>query len=248
MSDPVRESPSVTPTDVVPQHDYHQNRYAAMLDTVVRPGDRWLDLGAGVQVHKAWLGTAQEDLVRRASMLIGCDLVQEHIARNPFLTARLLAGGEHLPLADRSVQLVTANMVVEHLPDPVTVFKEVHRVLRPGGRFVFVTPNRTHPVVFASSIILHPAWRRALAVYVERRSAEHVFLTFYRANTTTAVRRVAAAAGLEVEHAEAFSSLPFAGQGGVLRSIEGSMIRVARHPRFAFLRSNLLGCLRRPET
>lgn len=246
MSDPVRESSPTRPVEVVPHEDYHQNRYAAMLAAVVRPGDRWLDLGAGVQIHKGWMGTAQEELVGRASLLIGCDLVQEHIARNPFLTARLLAGGEHLPLADNSVELVTANMVVEHLPDPVAVFKEVRRVLRPGGRFVFVTPNRTHPVVFASSIILHPAWRRALAVYVERRSEEHVFLTFYRANTATAVRRVAAAAGLEVEHAEAFSSLPFAGQPGLLQSIEGSVIRVARRPRFAFLRSNLLGCLRRP--
>jgi ubiquinone/menaquinone biosynthesis C-methylase UbiE len=38
-----------------------------------------------------------------------------------------------------SVDLVTANMVVEHAEDPAALFAEVDRVLRPGGSFLVHT-------------------------------------------------------------------------------------------------------------
>lgn len=44
-------------------------------------------------------------------------------------------------IAPQSVELVTANHVVEHLRDPLTVFNGVHRGLRPGGFFVVEVPN-----------------------------------------------------------------------------------------------------------
>ena len=33
---------------------------------------------------------------------------------------------------------------MEHLEDPETVFGEINRVLKPGGIFLFKTPNRRH--------------------------------------------------------------------------------------------------------
>jgi SAM-dependent methyltransferase len=50
-----------------------------------------------------------------------------------------LHGG--LPLADQSVDLAYSVEVLEHLEDQFLFFREVHRVLRPGGRFVLTTPN-----------------------------------------------------------------------------------------------------------
>lgn len=48
---------------------------------------------------------------------------------------------EHLPLPDNSVNLVTAFQVIEHLENPFFIMREVKRVLKPGGLFIFSVPN-----------------------------------------------------------------------------------------------------------
>ena len=45
------------------------------------------------------------------------------------------------PLADASADVVIANQVIEHILDPVKFSREIHRILRPGGRCVVTTPN-----------------------------------------------------------------------------------------------------------
>lgn len=54
-------------------------------------------------------------------------------SRMRFVQADLAAP---LPLADSSIDVVFSHDVLELLPDPDTLLREVHRVLRPGGRFV----------------------------------------------------------------------------------------------------------------
>jgi ubiquinone/menaquinone biosynthesis C-methylase UbiE len=42
---------------------------------------------------------------------------------------------EKLPVEDGSVDVVISNGVINLCPDKVTVMREVHRVIKPGGRF-----------------------------------------------------------------------------------------------------------------
>ncbi len=44
-------------------------------------------------------------------------------------------------LQSASADVVTMIHVIEHVPDPMAIFREVHRVLRPGGWFVVETPR-----------------------------------------------------------------------------------------------------------
>jgi len=49
---------------------------------------------------------------------------------------------EPIPFADASVDCVTLQEVVEHLENVPHLFREVRRVLKPGGSFILTTPNR----------------------------------------------------------------------------------------------------------
>lgn len=48
---------------------------------------------------------------------------------------------EKTNLPDSFADVLTMNHVIEHLPDPISVLKECHRILKPGGKLVLLTPN-----------------------------------------------------------------------------------------------------------
>jgi ubiquinone/menaquinone biosynthesis C-methylase UbiE len=230
---------------VTPHVEFHQNRYARALAEVVKPGSRWLDIGAGTRIHGGWVGVRQEQLAGRPSLLVGCDFVVEHLRENPFLHAALAADGGALPFANESFDVISANMVLEHLDRPERVFAEARRVLAPGGCFVFVTPNAGHPVV-AGFNRLPRATRRSLAARLEGREEEHVFPTFYMANSRSKIRDLARKAGLIPEVAEAFASFPMTLRKSLpFFAAELALIMISRGP-LRGLSSNLVGVLRRP--
>jgi ubiquinone/menaquinone biosynthesis C-methylase UbiE len=74
--------------------------------------------------------------------IIGIDMTPEMLARSRRLADQLELGNvefrhgviEHLPVEDGWADLVISNGVINLCPDKVGVYREVHRVLKPGGR------------------------------------------------------------------------------------------------------------------
>jgi SAM-dependent methyltransferase len=111
----------------------------------LRPGETVLDLGSGAGID----ALLAADRVGPDGKVIGVDMTPEMIerARDNAEKAGVSHAGasrvdfregrlEALPVADASVDAVTSNCVINLVPDKPRVFREVSRVLRPGGRLV----------------------------------------------------------------------------------------------------------------
>jgi SAM-dependent methyltransferase len=161
--------------------------------------ERVLDFGAGT-------GTVAPLNCRGAGRRVhGTDL-DRRIAANPTLDYASVADGGALPYRDESFDLVVANNVLEHLPNPDAVFREIARVLKPGGAFLFKTPNRHHYVT--SLARLTPHWFHEAINQMRGRSAADTFPTRYEANTSRDVHRLAIDAGLAIDKLEFIEGRP----------------------------------------
>lgn len=103
-------------------------------------GERVLDLGSGGGID-VFLAAR---MVGPKGHVIGVDMTPAMLER---ARANAAKGGysnvefregrlERLPVEDASVDAVTSNCVINLVPDKAAVFREIARVLRPGGRMV----------------------------------------------------------------------------------------------------------------
>ena len=158
-----------------------------------------LDAGCG---HGAELACRFAAQVKQA---FGVDQVQFD-SELESVGVHLIAGElSKLPLDDCSMDVVIARAVMEHLPNPLYVYREIQRVLRPGGRFLFLTPNSWHYATVAAKMIPN-RYHATIVKRIENRPEHDTFDTYYRSNSARTVRRLAEKSGLQVE------SIDYAGQ------------------------------------
>jgi SAM-dependent methyltransferase len=219
--------------------------YAEALRRELPRAGRWLDLGCGHDFLPAFMTPAERALVLDHCTVVGIDLDARAIAGHPQLRHRVIGNGQELPFEDASFDLVSANMVIEHVSDPAHLFGEISRVLRPGGRVVLHTPNVRGYTTRLTTLLPERALA-PLAGLLFRRKAADVYPTFYRANSVDAIASLAQASGLTVAASELVSSSPQTVRIPPLMALELLLIRWLRSPRLAGLRACLLATLQKP--
>jgi SAM-dependent methyltransferase len=215
------------------------------IDTVrsrVNAQSRWLDLGCGHQIFPAWTKTDEGTLTRTARFTAGVDCDCASIRHHKSI--RQLAAGDigALPFRDGAFNLISANMVVEHLWEPIRNLQEVARVLQPGGVFIFHTINRHHYHARIASCL--PRWLRLkLVTFLENRREEDVYPTFYRMNTRDAIEKDAAAGGFTVRQVQMVNSSAATVMLGPVVILELLIIRLLTHSGLADWRRNIIAVL-----
>jgi len=147
---------------------------AAPLDFLdLMPGETVLDLGSGAGFD-AFLAARH---VADTGRVIGVDMTPEMIEKaranaveGCFTNVEFRLGRlESLPLEDRSVDAATSNCVINLVPDKSVVFREIVRVLRPGGRLVVsdILLDGPLPAAIATDVL---AYVGCVAGAMERRA------------------------------------------------------------------------------
>jgi SAM-dependent methyltransferase len=167
--------------------------YRRALLSAAGPGTLALEIGAGSGVGKGKQG--HSPLRGVVGYLVGIDL-EPAVGTNPTLDVGFVADASRLPFPDESFNLVFHRMVAEHFEEPAGPIRECARVLRPGGKLVFITPNRWHYAMVVAA--LTPTWfhRFWIGRVLHFRAEHQIFPTFYRANTRRTIARLLRDAGL----------------------------------------------------
>lgn len=229
---------------ITPRLRSSQYAYYDALRAQLSPTRQWLDMGCGHQVFAEWMTREQDTVVAQSRLVAGIDLDWNGLRNHSAIDRRVFGDLSQLPFTSGSWDVISANMVMEHLDDPDAVLREVHRVLSPGGTFVFHTPNFYHWGTLVARA-LPDRLKKWLIRLFEGRVEADVFETHYRINTAAEVRRRANAAGFDVVELRHVNSSATLKMLGPIVLLELLYIRLIEHPRLAQLRSGLVVTLRK---
>jgi len=158
-----------------------------------------LDVGAGAGIVE------QMNFRGIAARVCGVDL-DPRVLENEFLDDAKVTGGESIPYDDATFDVVFSDNVLEHLATPEQVFEEIGRVLKPGGVFLFKTPNRFHYMPLIARLTPHRFHR--FVNKLRGRETVDTFPTLYRANSRGQVKRLAAGTGFSVTKIDLIEGRP----------------------------------------
>lgn len=171
------------------QNNWDDIRFRELLLTRIKPEYSCLDYGAG-RGNVSYMNFREF-----ATFVAGIDPASE-VFENPFLhEAKVLPlPSGKIPYDDNSFDFIFSDNVMEHVQDPVTVFEEIRRVLKPGGTFIAKTPNQRHymPMIARTT----PIWFHRFYNRLRGREGEDTFPTEYQCNSPGIVKKTAQKTGL----------------------------------------------------
>lgn len=181
--------------EAFPEWKTQAEQYKAEVAKHVFPQTTILDIGCGRTDYMC-------DLYEKANLAIGLDPDVDALNENPSIHMKIAGDFDALnTLDDCSVDLIVSSWTLEHLQNPDELFYQVQRLLKPGGRFISLTPNKYSLITTVSRLIpnkYHPGLVRKFW----GRGENNTYPAFYKINCVKDIQRFADEYQLEVERVD----------------------------------------------
>lgn len=110
-------------------------------------GKRLLDLGCGAGENSVYFGMKGADCVATDYSPGMVEVALKLAEANGVKVEGFTANAMELDFPDESFDIVYASNLLHHLPEPKLAIREMHRVLKPGGKACFWDPLRHNPII-----------------------------------------------------------------------------------------------------
>lgn len=136
---------------------------------------------------------------KNARKVIGVDVNREFLENNKCVDEKIVSDLMSIPQVEsNSIDRIISSWVFEHLENPKKVFSEFSRVLKRGGKLIFLTPNALNYVVILNRLI-PCSLRKFIVGKMSKNLVTDPMPTFYRANTVKKIKDLARENGFEFE-------------------------------------------------
>jgi SAM-dependent methyltransferase len=164
------------------------------------PDSAVLDIGCGRTAPNL------SALIGKAGTLYGIDVIDFTIddPRLHLFTNDVCAMTD---IADNSIDLAYSRAVMEHLPDVEAAYREIARVLKPGGKYVYITPS-IYDYGSLVALMVPNRFHGKIVSATEGRAEADVFPTVFASNSLGKIALHAAQCGLKVREARYIGQYP----------------------------------------
>lgn len=190
---------------LVPNLKYPQSVYEDLLKKYINKNSTWLDLGCGHQILPSWREDAEKELVLNCKRIVGIDYGLESLKKNKSIKHKIRGDITGLPFKDETFDLITSNMVLEHVKYPEKLLKEVYQILKPNGIFILHTPNLYGYYTLISKLI-PGALQKKLVYLIDKREEDDTFIAYYLINTPDAIKKIAERVGFNIKKLKLLTS------------------------------------------
>jgi ubiquinone/menaquinone biosynthesis C-methylase UbiE len=183
---------------IAPRLKYSQTIFEEVLNDNISPNYVWLDLGCGHHLLPPWRYEYEKILVKKSHLIVGLDYDLNSLTKHRTIINRVQGDIFRLPFSENTFDLITSNMVFEHLSNPENQMKEIYRILKPNGKLIFHTPNYfSYSAIIAK--LIPGRIKKKIILILEGREEPDVFSTFYKINSPSKIKGIANQSGFRVK-------------------------------------------------
>jgi SAM-dependent methyltransferase len=161
------------------------------INTLINLNSTVLNLGAGrgawSEIETSELKRNLQDICPKVTHYIGAD-IDPVVLENTTTSENVLITDGIIPIEDKSVDLIIADWVLEHVSNPAVFCKEVDRVLKTNGYFCARTPHVLSYWALAGRLVGNARHNMFLKYIQPGRQEVDIFPTCYMINTLSDIK------------------------------------------------------------